>query len=135
MDFTHDDIEEIYGEALSLVEKDASLKINFSIPSGYLSDNGIKNKYLKMINNSLKSSAQDFLGKLRLSLRDDICKDGGVINDTIEVRNSDKIKKIIKVALAFGAGNGLLRGDIHDLAMAVAAYVIYIGLNAFCKDA
>ena len=91
-------------------------------------------KQRRAIETATGEDALTFLARFRQAARQDLCEDGGVLHTQWQkwkdVTNTDMLK-------SFGAvlvGMGLSGGPLQIAAVAIAVYVLYLGVQAFCAE-
>lgn len=90
---------------------------------------------LRAIAQATGEDAPSFLKRFKQAARKDICQEGGIIHkqwsDWKDVAPKTALKTIGGILVAMGLAGTLLQA----VAVAVAAYVLYLGVDAFCQDA
>jgi hypothetical protein len=78
--------------------------------------------------------AMSFLRRFKRAAHRDLCEDGGVLytqwQKWKDVSNKDLLRAIGPVLAAMGLAGGLLQ----TAAVAVAVYILYLGVQAFCAE-
>jgi hypothetical protein len=77
--------------------------------------------------------AMTFLARFKQAARKDVCRPGGIIHTQWEKWKDVANKDLIKTFGAILVGMGLSGSALHIVVVAVAVYVLYLGLEAFCK--
>jgi hypothetical protein len=84
-----------------------------------------------------KATGQDamtFLARFKQAARKDVCKPGGIIytqwNKWKDIANKDLLKTLGPILV----GMGLSGSALHIVIIAVAVYVLYLGVEAFCQE-
>ena len=78
--------------------------------------------------------AQSFLARFRLAARDDICRPGGVLHTQWSKWQDLASKDLLKFLGGVLAGMGLSGNALALVAVALAVYLVHLGLEAFCRE-
>jgi hypothetical protein len=105
---------------------------------GVRTTRGDKSEPLKMQREAIEQAtgedAQDFLKRFRAAARRDVCEKGGVVYEQWhkwrDVTNKDVLKSFGGVLV----GMGLSGSALQIAVVAVAVYVLYLGIQAFCAE-
>jgi hypothetical protein len=93
---------------------------------------GLPPRQREAIESATGQDAPTFLTRFKAAAREDLCREGGVLytqwRKYRDVPNKDVLNRLGGVLVGFG-----LSGNALELAVvAIAVYVLHIGLTAFC---
>lgn len=96
---------------------------------------GLPEAQRRAIEQATGEPADSFLQRFRQAARRDLCEPGGILYEQWikwkDVSNGDLVK-------TFGAvlvGMGLSGSAVQIAVVAIAVYVLYLGVQAFCREA
>ena len=130
--FTPEDIEQMS------VEIDAQLR-ELGTPGTGLSRGGspegaLGAKQRKAIEAATGQDAMTFLARFKQAARKDLCEQGGVLytqwSKWKDITNKDVLKSFGGVLV----GMGLSGAPLQIAVVAIAVYVLYLGVQAFCAE-
>ena len=131
--FTPEEIERLSGDI------DAQLRELGTPGTGLAKSGGRPGRALgerqrQAIERATGEDAVGFLRRFRAAARKDLCEPGGVLyaqwQKWKDVTNRDVLRTFGAVLLAMGLSGGALQ----VAAVAIAVYVLYIGVQAFCQQ-
>jgi hypothetical protein len=79
--------------------------------------------------------ALTFLARFKQAARKDLCEEGGVLYSQWRKWKDVTNKDVLKSFGAVLVGMGLSGGPLQIAAVAIAVYVLYLGVQAFCAEA
>jgi hypothetical protein len=91
-------------------------------------------KQRRAIEEATGEDAITFLGRFKHAARKDVCQPGGIIHTQWEKWKDVANKDLIKTFGAILVGMGLSGSPLHIVVVAVAVYVLYLGVEAFCQE-
>jgi hypothetical protein len=101
--------------------------------SGGKPDAALAPHHREMIEKATGQDAMGFLRRFKAAARKDVCEAGGVLNTQWnkwkDVTNRDVLKTFGGVLVGLGLSGSALQVAV----VAIAAYVLFIGLQAFCS--
>ena len=130
--FTPEEIEQMS------VDIDAQLK-ELGTPGTGLSRSGspegaLGAKQRKAIEAATGEDAMSFLARFKQAARKDLCEQGGILytqwNKWKDVTNKDVLKTFGGVLV----GMGLSGAPLQIAVVAIAVYILYLGVQAFCAE-
>jgi hypothetical protein len=88
----------------------------------------------RAIEQATGEEAMSFLARFKQAARRDVCEPGGILhtqwNKWKDITNKDAIKTFGGILV----GMGLSGGGLQIAVVAVAVYVLYLGIEAFCRE-
>jgi hypothetical protein len=73
-----------------------------------------------------------FIARFRQAARKDLCEKGGVLNKQWTKYRDLPSKSMLNTFGGILVGLGISGGALHIAVVAIAAYVLYLGVQAFC---
>jgi hypothetical protein len=89
-------------------------------------------RQLKAIEQATGQDATTFLSRFHQAVRKDLCEQGGVLHTQWEKYRDLTGKDMLKTFGGILVGFGLAGNALQVTAVAIAVYVLYLGVQAFC---
>jgi hypothetical protein len=128
--FTPEEIERLSGEVNDQLRRLATEEPALQRGKGAARPRAASQR--KAIEQATGQDATTFLARFRQAARRDLCEKGGVLNKQWTKYRDLPSKSMLNTFGGILVGLGISGGALHIAVVAVAAYVLYLGVQAFC---
>jgi hypothetical protein len=128
--FTPEEIERLTGEVNEQLRVLAVEEPAFQRGKGAARPRAERQR--KVIEQATGQDAATFLARFRQAARKDLCEKGGVLNKQWTKYRDLPSKSMLNTFGGILVGLGISGGALHIAVVAIAAYVLYLGVQAFC---
>ena len=130
--FTPEDIARLSGEI------DAELRElgapGTGLARGRTPKQALGEKQKQAIERATGEEATSFLVRFKNAARNDLCEKGGILHTQWTKWKDLANKDIVKTFGGILVGMGLSGGALHIAVVAITVYVLYLGVEAFCRE-
>jgi hypothetical protein len=91
-------------------------------------------KQKRAIEQATGEEATSFLARFKNAARKDLCEKGGILHTQWTKWKDLANKDIVKTFGGVLVGMGLSGSALHIAVVAIAVYVLYLGVEAFCRE-
>jgi hypothetical protein len=91
-------------------------------------------KQKRAIEEATGQEAASFLARFKSAARKDLCEKGGILHSQWAKWKDLANRDIVKTFGGILVGMGLSGGALQIAVVAIAVYVLYLGVEAFCRE-
>ena len=106
-----------------------------ALARGRTAKQALGEKQKRAIEQATGEEATSFLARFKNAARNDLCEKGGILHTQWTKWKDLANKDIVKTFGGILVGMGLSGGALQIAVVAIAVYVLYLGLEAFCREA
>jgi hypothetical protein len=104
------------------------------LAKGRTSKEALGEKQKRAIEKATGEEATSFLARFKAAAWKDLCEKGGILNTQWTKWKDLANKDIVKTFGGILVGMGLSGGALQIAVVAIAVYVLYLGVEAFCRE-
>jgi hypothetical protein len=132
--FTPDEIEDLSAQVDQQLMGVLAKEGTFGLRTTRGADSRPLEKQREAIERATGEDARTFLARFRAAARRDVCEQGGVIYEQWQKWRDVTNRDVLKSFGAVLVGMGLSGSALQIAVVALAVYVLYLGIQAFCAD-